>query len=425
MKFGRVIFAQSERAISMKSGYINLGDNIQACVIEDIYKQLGIRDENIIDINFFDMGNYKGEYVIVPMINSPFMIPNFPLSNRIIPFYISFALQEDVCDDIIPHLSQWAPIGCRDEVTMEYLRNKGIDAYLSGCITITMPKRKKHPIKKKVFFVNCSSKLKEYIPRELNDIGEYISHEVKVAHSMVTMEEAKYYNKCARMLFERYREEASLVVTSRLHAAIPCLAMGIPVILAIDNIDGRFSWVDKLIPVYDSEHYGEIDWNPDPINIEREKGIFISIFEKQLNKLWEDRREVCEISQFWEERNKVEYNYKLKKKIMELLRERQANETFTYLIWGAGVHGKIAYKMIKDFFPQAKLVAIVDNFVEGTLFETKIIKPYEAYGKDFDYALVTTYPGRLEAAKILNEMNKEKDKEWCYFISKDISEDNS
>ena len=137
------------------------------------------------------------------------------------------------------------------------------------------------------------------------------------------------------------------------------------------------------------------------------------------------RREVCEISQFWEERNKVEYNYKLKKKITELLRERQANETFTYLIWGAGVHGKIAYKMIKDFFPQAKLVAIVDNFVEGTLFETKIIKPYEAYGKDFDYALVTTYPGRLEAAKILNEMNKEKDKEWCYFISKDISEDNS
>jgi len=43
-----------------------------------------------------------------------------------------------------------------------------------------------------------------------------------------------------------YEEEASLVITTRLHTALPCMAMGIPVVFFGSPTDGRTSIVRDI-----------------------------------------------------------------------------------------------------------------------------------------------------------------------------------
>ena len=72
-------------------------------------------------------------------------------------------------------------------------------------------------------------------------------------------------------------------------------------------------------------------------------------------------------------------------------------------------------------FPEA---IRVDNFAEGNLGGCNIIRPCEVDKINFDYALITTHLGRFEAVDILKRMNKVIYKDWNYFISKDIPEEN-
>ena len=103
--------------------------------------------------------------------------------------------------------------------------------------------------------------------------------------------------------------------------------------------------------------------------------------------------------------------------------ESQRKPQMKYIIWGAGVHGKLGWSMVKQEFPNAELVAVIDNYMMGDMFGVPIIKPNQVKDIIFDYAFVTTHLGRFEAVEILESMGKEKNSEWCYFISKDVPEE--
>lgn len=427
MKFGRLVYKYTGKTIVGNSAIYNIGDNFQSFAISNIYRRMGIKEEDIIDINACEMKNYDGDYVIVLMAGYASHYKRFnqlPASSKIFPLFFSFEMSDVTCDDIVPYLKKYMPIGCRDEATMLLLREKGVDAYITGCLTITLPKRKREPDKKKVFFVDIPTKLKEYIPLELKENCEYIQQEGTIDNIPMTEEDRKKIDDYAKFILQRYESEATLVVTSRLHAAVPCLALGIPVILAIDNVDSRFSWLDKLIPLYDSEHYAEINWNPKAVDIENLKEQIIRSVCKRLNKLKEEKEDIFELSKFWEDREKVKYNHKLFNRLSYLQQRYSVDDSFNYIIWGAGVHGRMAYTMIKEIFPNAKLLAIVDNYMTGKMFDVEIIKPKDAFGFIFDYALITTHPGRFEAVSILSDMNKIQHRDWCYFMSKDIPDEN-
>ncbi|MCM1251871.1 MAG: polysaccharide pyruvyl transferase family protein [Clostridium sp.] len=428
MKFGRLIYQYTGTLFSNSDAMYNIGDNIQTYAIDNIYKRMGIPPEDIIDINFTEMAYYSGDYVIVPIVNGGTHYKRFhelPTSDRIIPLLISFSMLEEDCDELIPYFRKYMPIGCRDEATLNMFRRKGVEAYLSGCLTLTLPKRKEKPDKEKVFLVDIPTALEKYMPEAIKENCEYVTHEGKIG--VVPMSEATCYevDALAKTIYTKYEKEATLVITSRLHAAVPCIAMGIPVILAIDNIDERFGWLDKLIPIYDAEHFGEIDWNPHTVDVEELKESIIKVVSKRLKYLKESREDIYELSDFWEKRNKVQYNYKLYVRL-QYMRERFSQEqNFGYIIWGAGVHGKQAYKMIREYFPNAELMAVVDNYMEGTIFGLDIIKPKEISLKKFDYALITTHPGRFEAVELLTAMGKKQGLDWCYFMSKDVPEEHN
>lgn len=427
MKFGRLIYQYTGKTVVDGTAIFNIGDNFQTYAIDNIYKRLGVSEKDIIDINCSEMKNYDGEYVIVLMAGYASHYKRFnqlPTSDKIIPLFVSFEMSDESCDDIVPYLKKHMPIGCRDEHTMNLLRRKGIEAYTSGCLTITLPRRKKEPKNGKVFFVDIPSELEKYIPEKLKKNCEYAKHEGQIGHAPMTYEDCKKIDLYARETLNKYRDEAILVVTSRLHAASPCIALGIPVILAIDNIDGRFSWLDKLIPIYDRERYNEIDWNPDIIDIEELKEQIITLVCDKLKSLYENKKGIYELSQFWENRSKATYNRVLCERLKYLRQKYSREDPFSYIVWGAGVHGKLAYSMINEYFSNAQLLAIVDNYMDGTLFDVDIIKPQKVREMRFDYVLITTHPGRFEAVEILTDMGKKKNTDWCYFISKDIPEEN-
>lgn len=53
-----------------------------------------------------------------------------------------------------------------------------------------------------------------------------------------------------------YKDNAKIVITSRFHCAMPCIAMGIPVVFLGDKNSKRCEGLNKYITVYDYVHFG-------------------------------------------------------------------------------------------------------------------------------------------------------------------------
>ena len=223
----------------------------------------------------------------------------FPPSDRVEPLPISMHLSPHVREAMLsnPDGLRWfkanEPIGCRDTETMRFLESKGIRAYFSGCITLTLGKKYRNNgerrglifvdpyfagrlevkplellaalafaalhfrtwrcVKKKFRSLALSATGENYLRRlfysatfiktysrlfslsELRE-AEYVMHWVDI--DAATKGDARNVDEqllsYAESLVKKYAA-ASLVVTSRLHCALPCLAVGTPVLF----IDGE------------------------------------------------------------------------------------------------------------------------------------------------------------------------------------------
>ena len=222
-------------------------------------------------------------------------------------------------------------------------------------------------------------------------------------------------DRIARERFKKYEEEASLVVTSRLHAAAPCLAMGIPVIMAANNIDYRFSWLDKYVPIYTPEEFEDINWNPDPIDIEDIKEQIFEIFREQIQNAYQSRKKLYDLSAFYENRKKSRYNAVLADKLEKI---KITGQNFRYIICGAGVHGKLAFQMMTEKYPMAECLCFVDKYMEGKICGKEIIKIDALHADMFDFALITSYPGKYEYSDKMKSLGKTEWEGYIYFMSK-------
>ena len=274
MKYGRLVFS---REFVSSSTVCNVGDFVQTLAIDLLYREMGIKKEDTVDIPFQSLSSYKGEKVILPL-NGYFYynreFPSFPLSDDITPVFLGLYTTSKEY---------------RDEVTYNAVKEHGYDAYLTGCMTVLFPKREKAPENGKVFIVDAHPSIDEYIPEELKKNAEYVTHEITVndAQSVETL--TKECEAAARRVYERYYNEASLVITSRLHCASPCMAMGIPVILVRDRFDERYGWIDRYLHLYTPDEYDKINWSPEPVDIEdvkkEIKAMAVSMIKQQPDKI--------------------------------------------------------------------------------------------------------------------------------------------
>lgn len=262
MKYGLLSYSENKK-------FFNVGDNIQSLAAKQYLPQVDTF------INREKLADYSGEKIKLIM-NGWFThnIHNWVPSENIIPLFVSFHINNTAAPFMlsekgIAYLKKHEPIGCRDQFSVETLVAKGIDAYFTGCLTLTLDTYKvddllrgdevfivdplySYPSAEKVFYDlraivrnvlngnifkigNKKKHIAKFIDKELLKKAIYINQEP--AANRFT-DEQKF--AMAEDLLHKY-SKAKLVITSRIHCALPCLAMGTPVIF----VNGFDSYVDS------------------------------------------------------------------------------------------------------------------------------------------------------------------------------------
>ena len=149
-----------------------------------------------------------------------------------------------------------------------------METFISYCLTLTLPRRKEEPENGKVFVVDA---FQVPLPEELKVEAVYYTHTTLFKHRGVL----KRFH--ARQLLQAYLSEVRLVITSRLHCLLPCIAMGIPVIFFNNPHDYRVSWVKELgVEIYTLRTVKQVDWNPVAIDFEKRKEVLIQSFRTKV-----------------------------------------------------------------------------------------------------------------------------------------------
>ena len=205
-------------------------------------------------INRDEVGYYHGEKVKL-IFNSwnNFYRGNKNISDKINPIYISYHIRKNYAlpSVYINNLKKYAPIGCRDKATRDNFIKYGINAYFSSCLTTTLDID--YAVKDKertneIIFVDYKFgdyhaadkflySLKAYNLNKTNIT--YISHDFKLNLSHIER------FKLAKLLLNKYAR-AKLVISTRIHGALPCLAFKTPVILINKDFD-----YDRFLGLYE------------------------------------------------------------------------------------------------------------------------------------------------------------------------------
>jgi len=394
-----------------ENAYCNVGDSLQGVAMDYIYSQIPIDEKNVRYIardGDYNDEPHLGETIIAAYggLFQTVKENRIPLPAEFTPVFISTLIFQDFFNqypELLKYIKQYEPVGCRDEQTKSILLRHGIKAYLMGCFTVCLPKRIHKPTDGKVFFVDTPEELNPLIPDGIRQKAIYISHAIPFAVYPVTVEEDIRQKEIAQEYLDRYRDEAEMVVTSRLHAAIPCMAMGIPVILIRDNFDFRFDWVDKFLPLYYLDEAEKINWNPLVIDLEETKEHIISYIKKSCLQLPGAERHLVELDNFYSSRDKVMPNKMIHKKIDNLFSSLKKTD-IAYGIWGAGAHCRFVQNIIQEKYPNAKLKVIVDKYVKGSLFGVSIVTGNMLPEYSIDHMFITTLPGKSEAITKMKEI---------------------
>jgi hypothetical protein len=145
----------------------------------------------------------------------------------------------------VQYFKEHAPIGCRDLTTMTRMHDHGIDAYFSGCLTLTFKARQPEH-RESICLVDIAGNTDDVVaqvPHQLRGNIRLMTHNLHQAGSYTVNERLDI----ARQLLDTYGS-AALVITSRLHCALPCLAFGTPVIFVRPQHDlSRFPGLLELM----------------------------------------------------------------------------------------------------------------------------------------------------------------------------------
>lgn len=419
------------------SNSINFGDYLQFMAIQSLYDQMGISKDDVVYLSGSEVATYCGEKLLLPLnfVSSIIIRDNkIAVSNDIVPVFLGFSLSS-VIDELNPEIffsieenveyfRKFAPIGCRDQYTYDIFKSLNIPAYLNGCLTATFPKRDKFNNGTKTIFADAPMTLKEFIPKSLFENCEFTTQQAYFSD-----EELRDYPKIfefVRKHYDHYQENASLIITSRLHVAIPCAAMGIPTIFTKDFIDQRFSWAEKLIPLYSAEQYNKINWEPQVAEYEPVKQKITSLaisrirdVERSISTKSEwvkyDEKTATEITNFYLNRKQVTYydsHYVTHKNTsrLELVWDAlmQRKDTIRYALWGANKNLGFWIDFISAKYPTAELTAIIDTFKTGKWENFTIYKP-DYLLENKPYVIVTAVSAASYAKRFLKELGYNSD----------------
>lgn len=238
----------------------NIGDDIQAYATARYLPSI----DYFIDREHINDFKSNGNEPVAVIMNAWYMWRkwNWPPSRCIVPHMVGFhytdhelggtpgsPLKYEALEGVGgDYLRTYGPVGCRDLFTMEQLKSIGIDAYFSGCVTLTLPQM---PERQKEKDYVCIVDVEESVKKRLLGIFRNTEFEVKIMTHLRARDPSlpwKERKKIVEDLLTIYRN-AKCVITKRLHCALPCLSQGTPVVIIRDKTDDiRFSPYRNWIP---------------------------------------------------------------------------------------------------------------------------------------------------------------------------------
>ena len=212
----------------------NIGDDFQTYAAKRFLKNI----DYYVDRENMDSFIPKEKDYVALIMNGWYMNNKltWPPSPYIYPHLVSmhftnaglFNVGESYIDGKVKeYLNSFDRVGCRDTETIRRLEKHGVNnCYFTGCLTLTL---NKFPDVKKEEYI-CAVDVSEEI---VEKIKASTKKEVKVItqnnYNLVNMTFEERMKETERVL--KMFQGASLIVTRRLHAMFPSIALGTPVIL--------------------------------------------------------------------------------------------------------------------------------------------------------------------------------------------------
>lgn len=146
---------------------------------------------------------------------------NFSIDKNVDALFTSVHIREAIFSNFEKKMeifSKFAPIGCRDLSTCEYLKSHNIQAYFSGSLTLTLQRNYNIPKQDYILCVDVPQKVIDVIKTKTSkpvyDISRFLS----------PYYDSKEHFELAKVMLSLYHN-AHLVVSSRMHVILPSLAL--------------------------------------------------------------------------------------------------------------------------------------------------------------------------------------------------------
>lgn len=249
----------------------NIGDDFQTIVAMRLMPRVDL----MLDRDHLDQ--YRSSESTAVIMNGWFTLrpEGWPPSPSIAPIFVGFHMTDQAANAFSAHRDYFlrhSPVGCRDHETAARIAAWKVPSFVSYCLTLTLPRRERPPRSPKTVIVDAD---KIYIPRTIRRRATTL----KFSH-LILPATAKTRLALAQDILDFYRDEVGLAITTRLHCALPCFAIGIPVIFFGSQDDGRIAIVKDLgARIYSRKlHHRRlrgipgriadmVDWSPAPVDL--------------------------------------------------------------------------------------------------------------------------------------------------------------
>ena len=231
MKYGLIVYLETD----------NIGDDILSYAAMRFLPRI----DYIIDRENLDIFVPEKKEYVKAIMNGWYLYhkSHWPPSPYIYPLITGIHLTDNylmgIKDEYLDgmgkdFLAKYQPIGCRDAFTLKKMQDRGIESFFSGCLTLTLDKFQGATKHGKYVLVDVPNEVQHIVLKKVaKEEVEICTH--KIDERDRGKDWAERVDTVERML-KKY-QGAKLVITTRLHCALPCLALGTPVVLIVDEND--------------------------------------------------------------------------------------------------------------------------------------------------------------------------------------------
>lgn len=239
----------------------NVGDDILSYAAKRFLPKI----DYYIDRESLDLFVPESEEKVTAILNGWYLhnFFSFPPSPYLNPLFVGTHFCKDYTafndytylenENSANYLKMNGPVGCRDNTTYEVMKKIGIDSYFSGCMTLTIEPFPDIEKNHSIVLTDVPKEVETYIKNLLPD-----KNIITVTHFIPVEERGADWVLREKQLEEYLKlyQAADLVITTRLHCALPSIALGTKAILISkynDDWKERISDYEKYCTMFSTE----------------------------------------------------------------------------------------------------------------------------------------------------------------------------